>query len=645
MSIALAVLLAALPIPCAQQPAGPAADIRGRAFGLVRDREGKPWASAQVTLLSRPLPSIEQVGSEDRIEVVTDDRGRFRANVLPNRPYSVWAIQSTGDVYRHTDIAENVFPNVAVILEEAGDPRPTVRLTVQGMEAWENAGPLRFQVVGSAINRTIEELSLDNNGELLIPPLAGPSNMIEVYSAGGQPLLEHLVSLRATDTRALSIPPPFPILVEVKDKAGTKPLAGTRILQRVRQGWAVVAETGADGIAVLNLPLERAEDGRAIWVHRVLMAEADDYSPGSLITVKMDLGRDKDPAILRAAGQVDAYAGLELAPMLRGRVLLASGVPAAHTDLVVYGRYASFREGSSTAGPLIQFSKTDGEGRFATPSPVTTDGFRLCAVLNEVQLIELFGHGQQIPHPLALLAHDSQRVSPGGTLGELRIDRLCPLDITVTHEDRTPAPHAVLAYAEHLDRNSQDLPPCNFVADRHGRQRILIPTTDELLVGALHEGAGQVLSTELTANGGLEMPLTLDVVLRPPQKIQGRVFISTGDPLPGAEISCFPSYLSRPSTRTVRANVRPPAAGTNTLRIVGDNQWEANWALTSQLLLLMTANSDENGDFFLSVPSNLLQYYVRATYRTDTRARTSSTVAVRFHTDDVQEVELTIELR
>ena len=648
MGLPHAILLAALPALCIAQQAQAPVDptLRGRAFGLVRDRDGEVWRSARVTLLSRPLPSIEQIGSADRIDVVTDERGRFRADVLPNRPYSVWAVQWVGDRYRHTNIAENVFPNVPVILVEAGDPRPVRSLRIAGTEAWKNNAPLRAQVVGTANNAWITPLDLDAGAEALLPAMAGSECTVELYTESGQPLWQQVVSLTETGTIELTLPPPFPILVVVRNKAGTVPLAGARILQQVRQGWAPMAETGADGIAVLSLALERAQDGRATWRHRVLLAEAEGHSPGSLITVRMDLTRDKDAEVLRAAGDVDAYAGLEPVPMLRGRVMLTADEPAAETDLVLYGRYASFRNGSSTAGSMVQFLRTDADGRFATPSPQASSGFRLCAVLDEAQLAQLFSDSLPIPHPLALLAHDGQSVPNGGILGDLRIDQLCPLDIAVSHEDRTPAPHATLGYSESPERNSQDLQPCGFVADRHGRLRILIPTTDQLLLGAVRRGAGEIVLTGVTAHAGIERPIALDLMLTRPHRIQGQVTDSAGTPLTGAQITCFPTYRSRsPSNRAARPGLRPPPAGRNTLTIFGEAQWETNWSLTSLLLKDISTHSDENGNYTLPVPSPALQYYVRANIQRDGTTRNSSAIAVRFRDQETEDADLVIDFR
>src|SRR5688572_18617013 len=67
----------------------PASDRIG-AFGMVRNRDGAPWAGAHVILRSRPIADLE-VPPVDTIEVVTDDQGRFRVAVLPARSYSAWA--------------------------------------------------------------------------------------------------------------------------------------------------------------------------------------------------------------------------------------------------------------------------------------------------------------------------------------------------------------------------------------------------------------------------------------------------------------------------------------------------------------------------------------------------------------------------
>ena len=89
----------------------PAAPDVGREVvaGVVRLPGGDVAAGATVTLhrLQTGWPEWRRAGNP--VPAITDERGRFRAKLLPGRRYSAWASASTGpDKLRVTSIVEGV---------------------------------------------------------------------------------------------------------------------------------------------------------------------------------------------------------------------------------------------------------------------------------------------------------------------------------------------------------------------------------------------------------------------------------------------------------------------------------------------------------------------------------------------------------
>ena len=55
---------------------------RAPLIGMVRDRTGKPWSGAEVTLFGRPIPGNEWIGEPDRVIVRTGANGRFKSGEI-----------------------------------------------------------------------------------------------------------------------------------------------------------------------------------------------------------------------------------------------------------------------------------------------------------------------------------------------------------------------------------------------------------------------------------------------------------------------------------------------------------------------------------------------------------------------------------
>lgn len=118
--VTLAVALAAfVPAQSVQDTSGsePARDL---GFGTIRTLDGKPWIGAKVTLVHNAHDAVDDPRTIDRIEVLTDEQGRYRTQLLVGCAYTVSAL---GDAdakgrFRRTDILRGVVARRAVVLQE-----------------------------------------------------------------------------------------------------------------------------------------------------------------------------------------------------------------------------------------------------------------------------------------------------------------------------------------------------------------------------------------------------------------------------------------------------------------------------------------------------------------------------------------------
>lgn len=143
--VALSILLAASGFAQEARPRLP----RAKALGEVRNKGGKAWAEAKVFLVSWPVSGNIHVGSADTLEIRTDERGRFRAQILEGRYYTVWA-QGKPDPdgnLRVSNVAEQVIPQVPVLLKERKELVAPQKVRIEGLDKWADHKPFRGRVV------------------------------------------------------------------------------------------------------------------------------------------------------------------------------------------------------------------------------------------------------------------------------------------------------------------------------------------------------------------------------------------------------------------------------------------------------------------------------------------------------------------
>lgn len=203
---------------------------RRATFVRVVDGKGAAIAGAVVTFVGCVPWLGLAFGPSDTQHIGTDERGRAQARLQGGLCYVTWAVGPADAEGRAMVSPVTGFLGAGSVSELVCDePRAPVHVTVTGLEAWRDAGPLRFHLVTSTPG-TETELEL-RDGRLELPP--SPQAMLEVRTADGQPLWS--VDPKANE---VVIPPPQRVHVSVHDERGA-PVAGAAIRQRIgrRQYW------------------------------------------------------------------------------------------------------------------------------------------------------------------------------------------------------------------------------------------------------------------------------------------------------------------------------------------------------------------------------------------------------------------------
>jgi hypothetical protein len=256
------------------------AQARQPVVGTVSDAASKPVAGAEVLLWWTPYGEL--LGPEtDRVTATTDARGRFVADLLPQRGYSAFARRAVTDGKAMVSPVRECIAshaNVALALTVPASPR---KLGLTGADAWHSEGPLRVVALPIAENALCVDVPVVGS-TACIPPLP-PVGGIVVLDAHGQPLWK----LYGYDTSSLQLelPPPRALKVRVLDK-GEAPVAGAELLlnlgavtPRPREtlspmlapAWRRVGVSASDGTATLQLP----SDGKSALK---LLARSDGFS-------------------------------------------------------------------------------------------------------------------------------------------------------------------------------------------------------------------------------------------------------------------------------------------------------------------------------------------------------------------------------
>lgn len=558
----LVVLVAGSPL--AAQPAE-----RETVFGEVRTLDREPWGAATVVLRSRPVPHLD-LGELDTVVTTTDGRGRFRAHVLPWREYTVWCRSEpdASGAYRATDPAEHVTARSGVALREAKQARRAGRVLLDGLEPWKHRAPFSYRLASAVEHEPEARGDVDADGCVRVPPMPGASARLEILGRGEFPICAVALSLDALPERA-SIPAPVRVRIEVTAGSeaafpgGTYHIAWRGRLPQV----AVIDPSGKAEVEVAA--------GAKSWEY-VLVAHG--LAPGL-----------PGPSPMGTAGP---WVGQMVAgAKLRGRLLIARGIPAAGFELWVRdGRY-TIRPDTHAVGVFDRVVTTDAEGRFAITASHCAS---LCALIPAAALAKLpqAWRGGGV-HPLAWLGEfaDDGDVD----IGDLVLtESLWLAHVKLGTPDGAPVIGGCLTF-ESSTGGGIGRPVVR--TDRRGEARLLLPKND-LAVIAWHDDAWCVQRAR--AHGGSGDVVDWRMQLAPPRFLDGTVRDVAGQVVANQRVLLWldhqqPAELLEPV---------PPAVVQGTFRLEFLDRFEANRLqnLVIGELMRRQVHTDASGRFRFSLP-------------------------------------------
>lgn len=223
-------------VPLVGQQRREASDLRRPIVGRVLDRAVAPVADGQVVLVNTAMAGPNERPT-DLVQVATDARGRFVAQILAGAPYSAWAVRRLPEHrFEISAVAEDLAAggNCELVLQDEGRQVP-VRLDADA--TWGDLARVAVHVVPDVGNAVL--LPLDADG--LVPPCP-PLLAIVVDHPDGGGWYENAFDRR--DVR-VALPPILTIGFVAVDEA-TAPVAGVRVAQRRFVGGGISAKRTID---------------------------------------------------------------------------------------------------------------------------------------------------------------------------------------------------------------------------------------------------------------------------------------------------------------------------------------------------------------------------------------------------------------
>ena len=542
---------------------------RAPARGVVRGADAAPWRGAELVFVGRILSAVDAVGSLDVVRVQSDESGRFRAQLLRDREYSVWAqrglvspsgksveqvlaqaevppmgftdtwellrSEMANERRRVTAVEDGVRAGQVLQLRAEAAERAARLLRVRGLEEWKQHAPFRVSLLHDS--RTLRETELELDGDVVVvPPFAGAHAVLLVRDARGVLLGAQLLR-PSGDGKPLDIAAPRRFVFETHAKGAEEPLAGAELRvgpsrqlwipersplwRHVRNaGFAALGRTGADGRAAALLP--GARDGGLPDTHVVHV-----HAPGRAVFELSDYRLQ--PRVDSRTGESLYRLPLEAAALVQGQVLVSEGVPAAGLPLLVTAESSvSTGEHSSAIFRVpARVVETDSDGRFRVTGLHPERPFRLWALAT--RLPEEAG---ELREQGLLLVHES-RPRAGSDSLELRLDALVLVEIEVQQPSGARVAQPVLHLVPHAEESFRPRVAAGLrvVGDRRGRIRTLLPRKRQglLVVAGEKYALGEVVPGE-------EPVLRLELELAPMCIADGSVFDRAGKPLPGARV-------------------------------------------------------------------------------------------------------------
>lgn len=510
-------------------------EARRRVYGRVTDAAGKPWAGVPVHLLARPIGARADTGEPDHVVIQTDERGRFRARIVPGLDYAVWAAEGAWGAKgrRLTAVVEGVRPMSPVRLHEAG-PRPAVKVDVQGIDQWSDLGPLEFRLVWPTRSVRLVPLRLEE-GVLVVPPQPVSFFALEAVTAEGETFASRILeeSDIARGRLRWKLPAAREQTFEVVRSPGGDPVAGATV-------WLKLAEYGpfrsawskATGLDSRWLRIVYG-DPRTLWVK--LGVTGDDGR------ARVRVPETGTEVVVTAAGSELGWARqskqtrfeIEDGMTIRGRVTFGDR-PASGLRLLVRHRHqVRYKRGTRTVQFRPPVLETAADGSFELSTVRAESAVRLEAV-PEPSVVALAGHRDVAPARIVLANLETGKGSVHD-VGPIDVAKLASVEVEVVDPDGQPSrgPFLVLRYDWGRATAPHDVGrPIALRAGRRGRAVLLLPHGRYHVLAVADPGGHATRSFSTAELAGRP----LRIALEPYRRVRVRVVDLDGGPVAGARI-------------------------------------------------------------------------------------------------------------
>lgn len=501
--------------PASQEPPT-RANLAGRVLGL----DDQPMAGATVVLSALTTPGLPLLGEVDVVEATANERGIFRAQVLPGLGYTAWAWLAAPDgTYRRTAEDHGVVPGDLFTLREI-DPQSIRRIRVRTHAEWQDLAPFTLRITKLRPGVAPVDCTTDEHGELAAPPLRPEPCVLTVLDRRGEPLIQEgfcdAPEQPGPEVLGIERPHARSIPVLVTDQAG-EPLAGAAIRVRFddvwvppgsgdlllhsrHSDWSLQGTTDADGRLEVRLPLRFAafpgEDPGARLILSATAAGCMQAYSGSYDGAVFWNGR------LRTETVDELRFTLPPARPLTGRVMATRDLPVADAPILVQAFHRiETRQDVWTYEEVDFRTRTDAEGRFAIPeAPDDVDRFKWT-----VRLPADARSDPDAPRMALLRARHSRE------LGTVDLSKLKPARVRVTDDRGEPALTTQLRIFESPGKLGigEDLPWLTRIG-RTGTAHLLVEPGPYLVLAAGPRGmAHGTLQAARFAWSAPELELTL----------------------------------------------------------------------------------------------------------------------------------------
>ena len=454
---------------------------RDATIGIVRDGDGNGVATATVSLLGVPIVADPALGERDESQVVTDARGRFRVELLPGIPYSIWASAvGTDGGCRGSAILTGIVARQPIVLDVAEAPNSLLRrIELSGTAAWGADLTVDICSRGSANLRLPCPRQAD--GSFAVPAIPSDDLWFEVSTSGS--VLAHDGPIDSSDrlgeSMVVEIPAPRRQRFAVRDIATGAGVAGATIRQiRADSTW-LVATTDADGCAEIDV-------GRDLRY----VARGAPFAPAEMQAAK-SAGGDAAWKPLREGFEADWLANVGEGAQLTGRVRI-SDLAVSGAQLVLFEGALHFTEKNSRSLNWSTRSLTlDEQGRFTAPGVLSEFPPDIVLLLGRDTLAHLPEAWRAcwpiVLDPFAVPANHKGALE----FEDLDLAALVPVRFELETADGAPALGATLAFFPGRSVfGRKGLPP--LVVDRAGGVLVLLPPNTRFALIARVAGAMQM---------------------------------------------------------------------------------------------------------------------------------------------------------